>query len=130
MGHGTKRVRNHCSNPNPKDLTLMFFQQFLLLTRKILQNLFGGFNIVFFPTLLCYNLRQNLCRGLLISEVTLTQHHEAKRSRRKHRQQITGTSTSSGTAFTGDIRGREYFSNIGLYSHRRRCNFRGTQTIL
>ena len=67
--------------------------------------------------------QQNLYRGLYMSEVTLTQHHEAKRSRRKQRQQSIGTS-SSGTAFKCKICGREYFSNIGF--HRRRCNFRGT----
>ena len=70
--------------------------------------------------------RQNLRRGLFISEVTLTQHHEAKRFRRKQQQQSTVTSTSPGTAFKCDICGRECFSNIGLHSHRRRCNFRGT----
>ena len=36
---------------------------------------------------------QTLCRGLFMSEVTLAQHHEAKRSRRKRRQQSTDNKT-------------------------------------
>ena len=74
--------------------------------------------------------QQNLRRGLYMSGIPLTQHHEAKRSRRKQWQQSIGTSTSSGTAFKCKICGRECFSNIGLHSHRRRGNFRGTKTIL